>query len=95
MAGVKSTNIKATQDEHVFITAEFEDRPTVSLDLCVAHGRRYLGVRVNGMTVSSLLLDVEELPTMPDQIAFIRFCPYCGEEINIISSKSHHCKNEN
>jgi len=66
-------------DEHVFIMIECEDRPTISLDLANLHGRRCLSIRVNGMTIGSSLLDVEELPTLTTRLK--RWCPFCGEEI--------------
>lgn len=91
MPGLKSTVIDADQDEHVYIRIDTEDRPTLSLDVADTHGRRTLSIRVNGMVVSSLLVDVEAMDTMKDG-AWKRFCPYCGEEINFISSKTHVCK---
>ena len=78
--------IKAKYDDHIWITiTNLENQPTISLDIENSHGRRVLGVRVNGTVVASILLD--EFPSMTLPANLKRYCPYCGEEIN------HECKN--
>ncbi len=68
---------------------ETPDRPTVSIDMSNHTGRRGLSIRVNGMVVASVLLDVEELP--PKSGAIERWCPYCGTEINWLGVDRHVC----
>jgi hypothetical protein len=76
---------------HVFIHVRNpEERPDISLDLTNLAGRQVMMVRVNGMVVASLLLDVKELPAKGGEV-LTRYCPVCGEEINIGSSKMHQC----
>jgi hypothetical protein len=81
-------------DEHLALLIEQEEgRPPINLDVGNSHGRAYLSVRVNGMMVASLLLDVEHLPPVGGNV-LTRFCPFCGEENNFISSKGHVCKSD-
>lgn len=87
--GLIQQHVDAEPDDHVFIVIRRTGRPTVSLDLANVHGRGYLSVRVNGMGMGGHLVDVEHLP--PAGSALHRFCPFCGEEINLVSSKSHRC----
>lgn len=100
LRGRKSTSkyttpvvIESEEDEHIWITIRSSnmDRPTISLDITNDHGRRGLSVRVNGFAVLGMLLDVKELPPSSGKELF-RFCQFCGEEIQLISSKSHVCK---
>lgn len=77
-------------DDYVFVVIETPEKPTVTLDIHNAHGRRTLSVRINGMSIGGLLLDVEELPGVSHRIE--RFCPYCGEELNIVSARPHKCE---
>lgn len=88
--GLIQQQIEANVDDHVFIVIKRPGRPTVSLDLANVHGRGYLSVRVNGMGMGGQLVDVEHLP--PAGNALHRYCPFCGEEINLVSSKTHRCE---
>ena len=78
-----------TPDDHVFVTIECPDRPTISIDVMNQHGRRYLSVRVDGMTISSTLLDVEELPPLSAN-DLRRWCTFCGKERNWMSASDNH-----
>lgn len=89
---IQKHTLKHDVDEHVFIMLECEGRPTISIDIANAHGRRAMSVRVDGMTMHSMLLDVDHLE--PKGKVIKRFCPICGEEINLVSSKSHKCEVE-
>lgn len=77
-------------DEHVFVMIECSGRPPISLDIMNRHGRRGLGVRVDGMGIFDVLLDIRELS--PQGHAMHRFCGMCGEKIQLHSSRSHQCK---
>lgn len=77
-------------DDHLFIMIERPDRPTISLDFMNSHGRNTLGIRVAGMCIASILCDIKELPPKITQIT--RYCPMCGEKIQLCSSRSHNCK---
>lgn len=87
-SGLLSVVAAADVDEHVFIRLDTDDRPTISIDVANRHGRRYLAVRANGMTIASVLCDVEELPPAGHRID--RFCPYCGHIINLVASVDRH-----
>lgn len=79
-------------DEHVWLTVECEGRPTISIDIGNGHGRRFMSVRIDGMTHHSMLLDTKELgPRSGDEWKNHRFCPFCGEEILMVSSRPHVC----
>lgn len=84
--------IEAGIDDHVFIVIERPDRPTCSLDLTNTHGRAYLSVRSNGMGIGGHLIDVSLIE--PKSEAMMRFCPYCGEKLNLISSGIHTCETD-
>ena len=79
-----------TSDEHVFIVVECEGRPTISIDIINYHGRRCLGIRVDGNGILDILLDVKDLE--PRGESMFRFCGMCGEKIQMHSSRSHRCK---
>ncbi len=80
-------------DDHVFIVVECPDRPTISIDITNPHGRRGMGVRVNGMGIFSALVDLKELgPTKCERL--FRFCGMCGEKLKLHSSRSHECPEE-
>lgn len=90
MSGVIQQKIEAAQDEHVFILIETPGRPSISIDIEDAHGRRSMSVRLNGMGFAGLLVDAVELAPMEEN-AWLRFCPYCGEKLNDFSSRPHQC----
>jgi len=77
-------------DEHIFIWIKCQDRPDISIDIQNIAGRRTMGTRINGMGIVGQLLDLIELEPISKEIH--RFCPICGEEINLVSSKLHECK---
>lgn len=83
---------QANPDEHVWITVNCEGRPTLSIDIGNAHGRRYMSVRLDGMTHHSMLLDTAHLPSRSsnDWLEH-RFCPFCGDKIDFLSSRTHTC----
>lgn len=83
---------QADSDEYVMIVITCPNRPTVTLDLMDAHGRRTLSWRIDGMGHGGILVDTKELG--PDGDRMPLFCTYCGEKINLVSSKSHKCRNE-
>ena len=76
-------------DDYVFLLIQAPDRPSVTVDIRNVHSRRTLSVRINGMQIGSMLLDMKELPPVGDMIE--RFCPYCGKELNLVSSRTHIC----
>ena len=80
-------------DTHVHIWIEQKDKPSISIDLNNAHHRRGMGVRLDGMSVLNFYADLES-PEKPTGNRMQRFCPFCGEEFNLVSSKSHSCRNE-
>lgn len=87
---VKSVKIEADVDDHVFIMVECPSRPTISIDIGNWHGRRSLGVRVNGEGMFSGVVDARWLE--PDGKGDpIRYCPECGEKIKLFSSQGHIC----
>lgn len=89
MSGLVTLN--HTIDEHVSFLLKCEGRPLVNLDISNTHGRRTLGVRVDGMSILSVLLDVESVPPAGREIQ--RFCPYCGVELDLTASiDRHECK---
>jgi hypothetical protein len=79
-------------DEHVFVIVECPGRPAISIDIMNLHGRRFFGVRVNGISIFNGLLDLEELK--PKGESTFRYCGMCGEKIELTSSWSHNCKSE-
>ncbi len=81
--------IQTSPDEHVFIHIECPGRPPISLDLMNHHGRRGLGIRVDGMGMANLLVDVKDLP--PKGEAIFRYCCMCGEKIRMHLSRDHQC----
>lgn len=82
-------------DDHVWITIRCPGRPTISLDIDNNHGRRLLHTRIDGMGHSGILLDTKELgPAHTEPEILTRYCAYCGEELNLISSKTHRCKED-
>lgn len=92
---IQETIRQENPDEHVWITVECDGRPTISIDIGNNHGRRFMSVRIDGMSHYSMLLDTAHLPPRSsDDWMEHRFCPFCGEEINFLSSKSHICKDE-
>lgn len=84
--------IQRSPDEHVFIVIECPERPTVSIDIMNHHGRRGLGIRVDGMSISDTLLDLKELP--PKGESLFRYCGMCGEKIQLLSSGGHECEEQ-
>lgn len=90
---VEVRRIEAEVDGHVFISVTCVDRPHVSLDLRNVHGRRILSVCVDGMGIGSMMVDVA--PSDPLSTPLLkRFCPFCGVEINLVSSSTHVCGEE-
>lgn len=83
---------QADADEHVFVVIECPGRPTVSIDLMNHHGRRCIGIRVDGMGLFDALVDLKELK--PKGEVLFRYCGMCGEKIQLHSSSGHHCKPE-
>jgi len=75
----------------VHILLDCDDRPSVNFDIINMHGRRSLDIRLNGMSIFSMLLDVDALGYAGDSNPR-RFCPICGEKINLLSSRGHSCK---
>lgn len=85
--------VEINEDDHVLLWVKRKGRPDISVDLHEVHGRYALGVRSGGMMLSHLLVDVE--PLKPHGGAPVqRWCPFCGEEINLASSKTHRCKED-
>ncbi|HMD81356.1 MAG TPA: hypothetical protein VKE92_08625, partial [Anaerolineales bacterium] len=80
--------IDVAEDEHLHVSIKTPERPHIDLDIHNGHGRRTLSVRANGMCIASLLLDVEELPPQGNRVA--RYCPYCGEQRDLLSSVDRH-----
>jgi hypothetical protein len=84
--------IKQDVDEQIVVILECEGRPTVGMNVGNWHGRRGLQISVDGMGMFSTLLDLKELGPLGDRIA--KFCPYCGEELVLVSSKTHFCSDD-
>lgn len=85
-------HIDLREDEPLFVLITQRGLPPISLDLLSPHGRRGLSIRVNGMSIASVLIDVKELP--PRSKELYRFCPFCGEGLNMIASVDRHkCSN--
>ncbi len=77
-------------DDHVFIVIDCKGRPPISIDMTNPHGRRGLSVRVDGMGIFRMLVDLKELPAKGE--ALFRYCGICGEKIELHSSRPHECK---
>ena len=77
----------------VHILLDCDDRPSVNFDIINMHGKRSLDIRIDGLGVFSMLLDVGEIGPAGDSIPR-RFCPICGEKINLLSSRGHSCKED-
>lgn len=90
---VISHKIQVGVDDHVFIMIERPDRPTISLDFMNAHGRGVLSVRSDGCGIGSLVCDVKWIDPKSN-LPLARYCPMCGEKLNLCSSFSHSCKDE-
>lgn len=87
---MKKTHIQQENtDEHVFIVIECPGRPAISIDLTNQHGRRRVGIRIDGMGIFSALCDLKELK--PKGEALFRYCGMCGEKIRLNSSRGHQC----
>lgn len=80
-------------DTHVHVWIEQKDKPSISIDLNNAHHRRGMSVRLDGMSVLSFYADLES-PKEPTGNRMQRFCPFCGVEFELVSSRSHQCRNE-
>jgi hypothetical protein len=91
MSGVNQHVIELAEDEHLFIWVKRGDRPDVSLDLSMSRGRGYLSVRSDGMGIGGLLVDVAQMEPGARDRPLQRYCPFCGDELVLISSKSHVC----
>jgi hypothetical protein len=85
--------VDLNEDDHVFVWIKRKGRPDISIDLHEVHGRYALGVRTGGMSLAHMLVDVEPLKPLGGEPVH-RFCPFCGDEINIVSSKTHVCKDK-
>lgn len=81
---------QSSPDEHVFIVVECPGRPTISIDITNQHGRRSLGVRLDGMGVADMLVDLKELPTKGETM--FRYCQMCGNKLQLLSSRPHKCE---
>lgn len=79
-------------DDHVFILIECPGRPAISIDVTNNHCRRGLAVRVNGMGIFNMLVDLKELQGKGELI--FRYCSMCGEKLQLHSSRDHECKSE-
>jgi hypothetical protein len=93
VSGVISKIVDAAQDEHVYVSIRTPDRPTLSIDISNSHGRRVLSLRVDGMGVAGFLVDVIDLEAMNND-GEIRWCPFCGEKIEMFSSATHVCSEQ-
>lgn len=88
--GLIQQRIEASADDHVFVIIERDEGPVVSLDLTNSHGHGVLSVRSDGMTIGTILTDVAVTEHVGDSQRLQRFCPYCGEEKNLVSSRDRH-----
>lgn len=79
-------------DDHVFIWIQRAERPDVSIDLHNSHGRGWLSVRSEGESVGGFVVDTAWLEPAGEKLQ--RFCAYCGDELNLISSRPHVCDGE-
>ncbi len=87
---IKESHIaQDTPDDHVFIVIECPSRPAISIDMMNHHGRRCVCIRVDGMSFSSLLVDLKEL--RPKGEKMFRYCGMCGVKIDLNSSRNHAC----
>lgn len=84
--------VKHDVDEHVQFVLDCDDRPTIGFSVGNPNGRRIFHISVDGMGIFSGLLDVEHLGPKSNRIA--RFCPYCGEELVLLSSRLHSCEQD-
>ncbi len=83
-----------TQDDandHVFVVIACPDRPTLSIDVTNQHGRRGVSVRVDGMGIFHALVDLKELPPAGGDVLF-RYCCFCGDKLQLSSSRPHVCE---
>lgn len=80
---------QGSPDNHVFIVIECPDRPVISVDITNEHGRRGIGIRIDGMGLFYALVDLKELD--PKGEAMFRFCGMCGEKLQLHSSRGHQC----
>lgn len=79
-------------DENVQVLLDCEDRPSVGFYVGNTHGHRMFHISINGMGIYSGMLDVDHLGPKGERIA--RFCPYCGEELVLVSSRTHFCHDD-
>ena len=94
MSGVNQHVIDLAEDEHLLIWLRRGDRPDVSMDLSMRHGRGFLSVRSDGMNIGGLLVDVEALPAGSNDRPLERYCPFCGAALVLSSSRAHTCPEE-
>ena len=85
---VISNKIESKVDDHVFIMIEREERPTVSIDV---YRDGQIGVRVNGYGIFNAFLDVERVHGNVMFKEEHRYCPMCGQELQLFSSRAHQC----
>jgi len=85
--------VQDSAGEHVFVVVECPDRPAISIDITCPHGRRGVGIRVDGMGIFNALLDVEHLPPISSS-TLDRYCGMCGEKLQLHSSRGHECKEQ-
>ena len=90
-AGLVQQKIEHKADDHVFIMLVPDDGPTISIDWDSHHGHGALSIRSDGMTIASVMTNVETRPHQGDSGRLQRFCPYCGEAFNLVSSRVHRC----
>lgn len=91
---VKPTRVKVGTDEHAFIMIERENRPTISID---QSRDGVLSIRVDGHFMFNMGTFIERMQFDPAKEKdtprpIHRFCPLCGEEIQMWSSAGHLCK---
>lgn len=75
-------------DDYAHISIRREGRPNIDIDI----QQLGLTVRSDGYYVASMLTDVKVLPHAGDTQLLDRFCGWCGEQLDLISSAPHTCK---
>jgi hypothetical protein len=85
--------VQDDSNEHVFIVIECPERPAISIDVTNIHGRRGIGVRIDGTGIFGCLADLKELPAKGAEVLF-RYCQFCGEKLKLSSSRPHHCEKD-
>ena len=85
-----SQEISCESDDHVFLVIRRKDHNTISLDLTNEHGRVNLSVRSEGNGIASILCDMA--PVKPKSNYIARYCSFCGEKLEVFSSRGHNCK---